>query len=163
MKQNLALLNADIAAELAKIDRLLVILGDVGSRVALTPAEVPFYDRAALGYFMLNFYNGCENIFASIARFFENDLAGHAWHADLIRRMTLRIEGYRPALLDDESYRVINEFRGFRHVYIHAYGQELDWERERYVLAKLPNAARLLKARVKIFLDEVASAFDEPR
>ena len=35
------------------------------------PAEqVPYYDRGAIGYILHSYYNGCENIFNSIARFF---------------------------------------------------------------------------------------------
>ncbi len=36
--------------------------------------QVPAYDRGAIGYMLHSFYNGCENIFRSIARFFENDV-----------------------------------------------------------------------------------------
>lgn len=41
----------------------------------------------------------------------------------------MAIPGIRPKLLSQESYRVLNELRGFRHIFRHAYDYELDPER----------------------------------
>jgi hypothetical protein len=55
-------------------------------------------DWAALGYTIHNIYNLLENYFLRISKFFENALDPTTWHKDLIERMTLSIEGVRPAL-----------------------------------------------------------------
>ena len=43
--------------------------------------------------------------------------------------MMIEIPGIRPRLLSEESFTYLNELRGFRHVFRHAYGVELDVER----------------------------------
>ncbi|MCF7985249.1 MAG: antitoxin [Thiohalocapsa sp.] len=120
MKRNLALLRADVLDELQAIERVSETLRAVTDKLALPAEEISAYDRGAIGYLLHNFYNGCENIFRAIAEYFENDIGGDAWHADLLKRMRLEVNGYRPAVIDDELYRLLNDFRGFRHVFRNA-------------------------------------------
>ena len=152
MKYNLELLRADIEDELRKIARLERAFGEAELKLALPPEQVGGYDRAAIGYFLHNFYNGCENIFRSIARFFENDLGPQTWYTDLLKRMKLDIENYRPAVIDEELYLLLEDFRGFRHVFRHSYSFELDWERERLVARKFRRTAAMLRDQVEEFL-----------
>ena len=149
---NVELLKADVRDELRKIARLREDFTVVEPLLAKDSSDVPFYDRAAIGYYLHSFYNGCEAIFRAIARFFENDLATESWHADLLKRMRLEIRGYRPAVIDDELYILLNDFRGFRHVFRHSYTFELDWERERLVASRLKRTAALLEIQVEAFL-----------
>ena len=152
MKYNLELLKADIMDELAKIEELARDFRFIESKLGLPEEDVPFYDRAAIGYYLHSFYNGCENIFRSVARFFENDLGPQTWHSDLLKRMKLAIPGYRPAVIDEALYRLLDDFRGFRHKFRHSYSFELDWEKERFVAEKFPAAAVLFRKQVERFL-----------
>jgi uncharacterized protein YutE (UPF0331/DUF86 family) len=43
--------------------------------------------------------------------------------------MLIKIEGIRPNLLSDNSFVILDELRGFRHLFRHAYGYELEAER----------------------------------
>jgi hypothetical protein len=154
---NIELLKADVADQLQKVSRLEEEFGKV-ERLLSDPADaVDFYDRAAVGYYLHSFYNGCENVFRSIAAFFENDLDSDSWHADLLRRMTLDIEGYRPRVIDQDLYLLLQDFKGFRHVFRHTYAFELDWERERLVAGRFRQAAQLLHKQVEAFMDRLAS------
>ena len=153
MKHNLELLIADIKDELNKLDRLINEFSEHSDR--LTEPDLPNYDRAALGYYLHSFYNGCENIFKSIARFFENDVRAETWHSDLLKRMKLEIEGYRPAVVDQELYRLLDEFRAFRHIFRHGYSFELDWEKESLVAKKLPKTHSMLKDQIGHFITEL--------
>jgi hypothetical protein len=160
MKYNLELLKADIEDELGKIALLEVAFAPAQEKLDQGPEQVSAYDRAAIGYFLHSFYNGCENIFKAIARFFENDLGPQTWHADLLKRMKLDVDGYRPAVIDEELYRLLTDFRGFRHVFRHSYSFELDWERERLVARKLRRTSAMLRDQVEEFL-AVLAALDE--
>ena len=40
-----------------------------------------------------------------------------------------KIKGIRPNLISDETFKLLDELRGFRHVFRHAYAYELDAER----------------------------------
>lgn len=65
-----------------------------------------------------------------IAKTFENKVEDPAkYHRELLKRMYMDIPGIRPKLLSQESYRVLDEIRGFRHIFRHAYDYELDQER----------------------------------
>ena len=55
--------------------------------------------------------------------------------------MRLDIEGIRPRLLSEESFKILDELRGFRHVFRHAYSYELEHER----VLKLADKASILK------------------
>jgi hypothetical protein len=156
MKYNLELLKADVEDELRKIERLEQAFLSVEPKLGLPATQVDGYDRGAIGYYLHNFYNGCENIFRAIARFFENDLGPQTWHADLLKRMKLAIEQYRPAVIDEELYLLLEDFRGFRHVYRHSYSFELDWDRERLVALKLRRATALLRGQVRAFLGRLS-------
>ncbi len=153
MPPNVALLRADIEDELAKLEALAQVFATVREKLDLEPAEVSVYDRGAIGYLLHNFYSGCENMFRRIAAFFENDIGTDTWHADLLRRMKLNVEGYRPAVIDDELYRLLQDFRGFRHVFRNAYSFELDWERERLVALRFETTLSLVREQVAAFLD----------
>ena len=129
MKYNLELLKADVLDELGKIEKLANDFRPIQDKLNLSENDVPHYDRAAIGYYLHSFYNGCENIFRSVARFFENDLGPQTWHSDLLKRMKLVIPGYRPAMIDDGLYRLLDDFRAFRHIFRHSYSFDLDWKR----------------------------------
>jgi len=73
----------------------------------------------------------------------------------LLRRMTLEVEGYRPAVINGELYQLLNDFRGFRHVFRNHYGFELDWERERLVARRLRPALATLQSQTRAFLDRL--------
>lgn len=152
MNSRLALLKAEIKDEWTKLERLRDELQAVRAMLDRPENEVPAYDRAAIGYFLHNFYNGCESIFRSIARFFENDLAPGSWHSDLLKRMKLEIPGFRPAVIDEELFHVLEDFRGFRHKFRYSYSFELDWEKERLVALKFPPAFENLKTQLDAFL-----------
>jgi hypothetical protein len=152
MKHNLELLKADINDELAKLTRLRQEFERIKGWLDKPAKEVSQYDRAAIGYYLHSFYNGCEALFTSVARFFENDLSNESWHKDVLRRMTYEVKGYRPAVIDQELYRLLNDFRGFRHVFRHSYTFELDWERERLVALKFEQASSLVAEQVSAFL-----------
>jgi len=159
MKYSIGLLKADIEDELTKLGLLIKEFSEHESK--LDEKELPFYDRAAIGYFLHSFYNGCENIFISIARFFENDILPESCHSDILKRMKLEIEGYRPRVINQELYRLLDDFRSFRHKFRHSYSFELDWEKEVLVAKKLVKTNELFQKSIRDFISEL-KGFEEP-
>ena len=155
MAYNIQLLKADIVDELDRISHVVNEFNRVKEKIDLPSDQVPNYDRGAIGYLLHGFYNGCENIFRSIARFFENDLGPTSWHKDLLKRMRVEIPGYRPKVINDELYIILDDFRAFRHKFRHTYAFELDWEREQIVARKLLPASELLKKQLTFFLNHL--------
>lgn len=95
-------------------------------------------DYAALGYTIHNIYCLMENYFLRVAKTFENQILADSWHKDLIRRMTLTIEGIRPALLDEETAEDIDELRSFRHVFRNLYQSGIKPNKVMEIQRKLP-------------------------
>jgi hypothetical protein len=99
-------------------------------------------DWAALSYTIHNLYGSIEQYCTRIAKFYENNLSTRTWHAELLERMTLNIEGVRPALFDREIFWELDELRRFRHLFRHMYDRPLDSERvnkmQQLMLAVLP-------------------------
>ncbi len=155
MAYNIELLKADIADELIRIGYVVAEFEKIKAQIDLPPDQVPYYDRGAVGYLLHNFYNGCENIFRSIARFFENDLGPSTWHKDLLKRMKMEISGYRPKVIDNELYGLLDDFRAFRHKFRHTYAFELDWEREQIVARKLLRTWAMFEEQVNVFLNQL--------
>ena len=80
----------------------------------------------SMGYQLHNLYSAFEQLFEEVARFFENQIDEARYHADMIRRMQLEIQGIRPALLSAETAVDLDELRRFRHLFRHAYTADLD-------------------------------------
>lgn len=105
----------------------------------------------SLAYKLHNLYSAYEDIFKLVARFFENQIEDFdRYHSDLLKRMSIEIEGIRPNVLSEESFRVLDELKGFRHVFRHAYGYELDAERVNKLAEK---AIRLKQTFLKDYDD----------
>ena len=161
MVYNIELLKADIADELEKIEKIVNEYRAIEPKIDLPPGEVSYYDRGAIGYLLHNFYNGCENMFRSIAMFFENDLGPRTWHKDLLKRMRIEVKGYRPKVIDNELFLLLDDFRAFRHKFRHTYAFELDWEREQLVAKKMIRTKNILEKQIRHFIKQLDAGLGE--
>ncbi len=83
-------------------------------------------------------YTAAEDLLKAIAGAFENQVHDHArYHAELIGIMHTEIPGHRPALLSDNSKRLLDKLRAFRHFIRHGYDYELDREELQLLQIKL--------------------------
>jgi len=133
---------SEIRADLEAISQLLQWLDE--TRQAIPPERSPsLQEKAAIGYLLHNLYSAFENIFKNIAGMFGNTIEEReTWHAHLLRRMTLEVEGVRPRVIGPQCYDALDELRRFRHLFRHAYALELDWERLGLVLRKVDSVLR---------------------
>ena len=161
MRADIELLKADIRDEMSKIEKLYQEFIPMTEKLKLSEDEITNYDKVVIGYFMHNFYSGCENIFRSIARFFENELSMDSWHKDLLRRMTFEIRGFRPKVISDRLYLLLDDFRGFRHKFRYTYSFELDWDREKVVARKFDRTLGQFKDEMALFVKKLDSIPDE--
>lgn len=139
-KGELTLLRAEISSQLAEIEK---IYGRIEERVqAKNQVEVE-----SLSFWLHNLYSAFEDLFEMIARAFENNITSQDhYHIELLKRMTVSIEGVRPALLSQNTFTLLDRLRAFRHVMRHAYVYDLD---ERQVRLVLEDALELKKSYAK--------------
>lgn len=113
-------------------------------------------------YWLHNLYCACEDLFKLVAGFWENSLSVNGdFHVNLLKRMLLSIEKVRPPLISESSYKLLNELRGFRHVFRHAYSYGLDVERVGSLLQKYMGQKDTLKRDFSAFRKSVASYIEE--
>ena len=104
------------------------------------------------GYWLHNLYCAFEDLFKLVTGFWENNVPTDGeFHIHLLKRMLVRVEGIRPALLSEESYRCLNEVRGFRHAFRHAYSYGLDEERVAFLLRRVLGKRDMVMTDLKRF------------
>ena len=59
------------------------------------------------------------------------------WHSELLTEM-FKIQENGKSILKQELFQDLKEFLGFRHVFRHSYGYEMDWERIKPLFSKMP-------------------------
>jgi uncharacterized protein YutE (UPF0331/DUF86 family) len=114
------------------------------------------------GYWLHNLYSAYEDLFNLVAGFWENSLSTDGnYHVQLLKRMLLNIKDVRPALLSEACYRILNELRGFRHVFRHAYTYGLDEERVSTLLRKILRQKDPVIKDLQTFRNIVAGYIEE--
>ena len=104
------------------------VIGRTG-RSALIPAGL-----------LENYYTCLETSMLRISQRFENNLDPSRWHAELLRKMTLRIEGIRVEVFDDATYARLVELLKFRHFRRYYFEVEYDWDRIDFLVTVLGKA-----------------------
>ncbi len=150
---DIRLLSAELEADIAALQELQESNHRAFLRIQAGAEED--LDYAALGYTLHNIYNLMENSFYRIAKFFENNLRTDTWHKDLLRRMTLSIEGIRPAVLTPEAAERLDELRSFRHVFRNMYRKRLDPAKIMTLQAGLDKALAAYQQGLQDFLDKI--------
>ena len=72
-----------------------------------------------------------------------------------MQRTTLEINGYRPRLIDDQPYQLLDDSQGFRHKFRHSYGFELDWDRLHLIARKLEKTATVFHIQTEAFMEKL--------
>ena len=145
-----------LKAELTQDYDFIVLNGEknaiMSARVSISE-ERDEYLYAALGYTLHNLYNAFEGYFFRVAKFFENNVSDAMWHKALLERMTLNIEGVRPALLDLVLSLRIEELMKFRHVFRNIYKSPLVPAKVEFANQAAQGLAADFKAFHQRFLD----------
>jgi hypothetical protein len=128
-------------------------IADIYSKIAVLK---PLNDDKLVhvAYQLHNLYSAYEDMFKEISLSFENNIDRNSgFHKNLLIRMKISIPGIRPNVLSEESYLVLGELMGFRHVFRHAYNYNLT-----------PDKMELLRKRVleqKSFIDSDITVFKQ--
>jgi len=148
--ERLVILKAEMNAQLSEIEDIYKKLEDRRKKRGKAGIE-------SMGYQLHNLYCAFEDLFKIVAETFENHIQDKAkYHMELLRRMTVSIEGVRPQLLSQESYILLDNLRSFRHFFRHAYSYEIDVRKVRIVLEDADKLREIFKKDVEIFLESLS-------
>jgi hypothetical protein len=98
-----------------------------------------------------NFYTCIETLFLRISQFFENDIAKEKWHRNLLEKMTLSIEGIRPLVIQNKTYKLLLELMRFRHFKRYYFELDYDWGKLDYLSGVYIEVHEQLKTDINNF------------
>lgn len=120
----------------------------------------------ALALTIHHIYTAFEQALLRIARTFDRtSYTGGEWHRDLIRAMAVEVPEVRPPVLSASLLRTVDEYRGFRHIVRHGYDYELDWQRMKPLVQRLPSLVTQGTDAVQhftIFIETCSASLDQP-
>ncbi|MCY3760346.1 MAG: hypothetical protein OXH50_03790 [Gemmatimonadetes bacterium] len=149
-KESFAVLKAGLESRREELHRLAERIRQRRPGFAETAEGVD-----SMAYQLHNLYGGFEQLFEEVAGTFENRVEGESYHTGLLRRMKLRIEGIRPALLSLETAGILDELRRFRHLFRHAYTADLDPLKVGEIVDKVPELIERFDAGLDGFLQQL--------
>lgn len=107
----LALFKSEIKNQTRLIDKIYAKIEERKENISQNPAYLE-----SLAYQLHNLYSAFEDLFTLVAEFFENSIDDlTSYHSELLKRMSLTVEGIRPAIIDEEAYKLLDNLRAFRH------------------------------------------------
>jgi hypothetical protein len=138
-------LGEEIAIELealeATVNELAALQHDVAHR------EPTVRECTAAAAFLAQFYNGVENILKRISHYHNVPLpTGETWHVELFQRFCSPSHPDLPSLFNERLASTMAPYRRFRHVALHSYGFQLDWDRMAEGIANVQDTFVRLKA-----------------
>ncbi len=131
-----------------EITLLIAEVGTVGNLVSLR-------NRAAAANLAQSFYNGIENILKRTSKYCGITLPkSEQWHNELAERFSepLHHTFGLPLLITPEIISSVTILRRFRHVIMHGYAMNLDWERMRVNIELIPDVFAHFQSALTNFL-----------
>jgi len=154
-KARLSILIARIKSQVSNIEKLF-------SKVEERKTPKSSAEWESLAFRLHNLYCAFEDLFKIVAETFENQIDEKSrYHAELLKRMAIEIEGIRPALLSPETVRLLDNLRSFRHFFRWAYASELDERKLRLVLEDALMLKDKYRQDIALFIRKLKSSVNE--
>ncbi|MCP4372072.1 MAG: hypothetical protein GY797_28730 [Deltaproteobacteria bacterium] len=152
-KKEISLLKAEIDYQIEAIEDVILKIHERKNDYA---QDSRFAE--SLAYQLHNLYCAFEDLFKIIAKFFENSIEDQSrYHIELLKRMTLDIQGVRPPLISRELCSALDELRAFRH----AYSYDIDAKKIGLLLEKFEYIAGKYKEDIQTFITLLSNSSPE--
>ena len=117
---------------------------------ALQRKEKTVVELAAISTFLQNTYNGIENILKRVLKFKGMSMpASGSWHKDLL---DLAVNNQ---IISLELSKRLDEYRAFRHFFVHGYGVLLDKEKLMPLAESLPYLWKDFEFEINTFINSL--------
>lgn len=151
----------EVATLVAEIETSLAVIGKVEAYYqefaseSLNRESPTRENRIVLAEILVNYYTALESLFLRVSQAFENNLDVARWHADLLEKMTLEIEGVRPRLISEQTRDALRELMRFRHFKRYYLELDYDWDKLQFLEKKLNGCRNEVLREVHLFLDQL--------
>jgi len=127
MKKEYEELYEDVLDEVKAIEETLERLCEVRNQF---DSNVKNYClEPAMGTYLMNFYNGVENILKRISKkYYQTMPKGGSWHKELLI-LSCRPPKGKSAIFSQSIIEKLNPYRNFRHRFVSGYGFQLKGEK----------------------------------
>ncbi len=127
MKEQYKELKEDVLDEQNAVDETIVRL--LKAKENFNPQKQDNLTEPAMGTYLMNFYNGIENILKRISKEYYSIMpTGNSWHKELLNLSYNAPEG-KIAIFDQGIVERLVPYRNFRHRFISGYGFQLKGEK----------------------------------
>ena len=148
MKLKREQLKQDILFEQSQLDAVAQKISGIEKDAAETSV-------AALGVYLMNFYNGIENIMKRCAReYYKKIPKGDDWHKQLLQQSCSEINNKVP-LFDRDTVDGLYPYLSFRHFFIHGYVFKLNREKMESLSTGLDELWQKIKEQLTEFIDRI--------
>ncbi len=123
-----SLLPTLINREMIELDQLVeVCVKRYARRAELLGAGAEDILADSLATCLHSFYTGLERLFEVIVREVDGARSHPAeWHRELLMAVSVDRPELRPAVISEAGYRMLDEYRSFRHLFRHLYTHHID-------------------------------------
>ena len=112
--------------------------------------EKTVVELAAIATFLQNAYNGIENVLKRTLKYKGISFPfSESWHKDLLDLSV------NHQIISSELSRRLDEYRAFRHFFVHGYGIMLDEEKLIPLAEKLPDVWKDFETELEAFLNSL--------
>jgi hypothetical protein len=106
-----------------------------------------------------SFYGGLERVFEAIVREVDGARGRSAeWHRELLQAVSVERPGSRPPVISETSYRELEEYRAFRHLFRHLYTHHIDPARIFGIMDGLEGVWKIVRSDLMRFKEFVEAA-----
>ena len=153
MKEKYKELREDVSDEEKAIEEALEKLFKVVSK--FDSHKEDYSTEPAMGTYLMNFYNGIENILKRITKkYYLTVPKGESWHKELLALSFNPPEGKIPILNQDIVSRLY-PYRNFRHRFISGYGFQLKGEKMVELIDDIESLWSDMKKAISDFWDKL--------
>ena len=100
-----------------------------------------------------SFYTGIERIFKAIIREVDGvTSSGPEWHRNLLSAMSVECPGVRPAVISEDTFRSLDDYRAFRHLFRNIYTYRIEPKRIFELIDVLVGTWEMTKRDLEKFL-----------
>lgn len=140
-----------IRSELKELERILLRVTK-GWESAKRSSDDLYVDSVALNLHGL--YSGIEKLFELIAAKVDGKMPkGKNWHKLLLQQMTSEIHQVRPAVISENVNRLLDDYRGFRHIVRNVYTFMFDMSKMEKLVVEAPALFNQIKGELSAFAE----------
>jgi hypothetical protein len=153
MKEQYEELREDVLDEERAIEVTLTRLREIRSK--FDPQAKDYSTEPAMGAYLMNFYNGIENILKRVSKeYYQTMPKGESWHKALLVLSANPPQG-KVALFNEQVLERLHSYRNFRHRFVSGYGFQLKGEKMLELIDNIQALWKDIKKAISEFWDKL--------